>query len=220
MSRIVILGESLAGLCAAHRILDLEEEAEIHIFTEKAEIGLMGEIPGLMQSWPPCPPHWLSNLAAQKPNHESTAVRGAWFLKALGIQLSIRGCIFHLRTRVTAVSENRVDFVGAGQVGSGTLVFNHLIDIRLLQQENPPFWYGVVCRTEDSPASESEFVGKRTDGTTEAWSKERFKERGKWLQTIEWSGTSPGSFITEEVRRGIEQAEAAVETIIQNTAGQ
>ena len=83
MTSIVILGDSLSTLCIGHHILDVAPEAEVSIVTERAEIGLIGEVPGLIPSWPPCPPHWISEMSSQTPTPSSTAVRGSWFLLSL-----------------------------------------------------------------------------------------------------------------------------------------
>ena len=48
MTSIVILGDSLSTLCIGHHILDVAPEAEVSIVTERAEIGLIGEVPGLI----------------------------------------------------------------------------------------------------------------------------------------------------------------------------
>jgi len=211
MTRITILGDSLAALSAAHHMLDKIPEADIHIITERAEIGLIGEVPGLISSWPPCSSHWISEMASQTPNEESTAVRGSWFLKALGIQLSKRGCTFHLRTRVTATSEAEVHFVGAGPMGSSTIPFDHLLDLRPASQELTQ-WHGLVCRTEDSP--EAKLSGNRTDGTTEVWAKEAPERNRIALQKMTWIGEDPTSFITKEVEVGMQLAQTIVDTII------
>ncbi len=211
MTRITILGDSLAALSAAHHMLDKISEADIHIITERAEVGLIGEVPGLTPSWPPCSSHWISEMASQTPNEESTAVRGAWFLKALGIQLSKRGCTFHLRTRVTATSEAEVRFVGAGPMGSSTIPFDHLLDLRPTGQELGQ-WHGLVCRTEDAP--EAKLSGSRSDGTTEVWTKDAPERNKTTLQEMTWMGEDPTSFISNEVEVGMQLAQTIVDTII------
>ena len=55
MIRLVILGDNLASLSGANHALDMYPEMEIQIITERAEIGLVEETPGLLSSWPPCP---------------------------------------------------------------------------------------------------------------------------------------------------------------------
>lgn len=91
MTRLVILGDNLASLCGANHALDMNPEMEIQIITERAEIGLVEEIPGLLSSWPPCPTHWISEMGSQTPEPTSKAVRGSWLQKAMGIQLAKRG---------------------------------------------------------------------------------------------------------------------------------
>ena len=55
MISLVILGDSLASPSAANHAKDLNPEIQIQIITERAEIGLVEETPGLLPSWPPCP---------------------------------------------------------------------------------------------------------------------------------------------------------------------
>ena len=170
MTSIAILGDSLRSLSVGHHILDAAPEAEISIITDRAEIGLIGEVPGMISSWPPCPPHWISDMSTQTPTPSSTAVRGSWFLKAVGIQLSKRGCTFLLRTRVTTTSDKEARFVGGGPMGSGAIKADHILDLRNTSPESKR-WYGFVCRTDDSP--ESAVSGERTDGTTEIWAQDK-----------------------------------------------
>ena len=210
MTMITILGDSLAALAAAHHVLDTTPEADINIITEKAEVGLIGEVPGLISTWPPCPSHWISEMPYQTQN-DSMAVRGSWFMKALGIRLSKRGCRFHLRTRVTTKSETEVQFVGAGTRGSGTITFDHLLDFRPTDQDRVQ-WHGLVCRTED--ARENKISGNRMDGTTEIWTKEPPEHNKTNLQEMMWSGDDPTYFISREVESGMQLAQPIIDTII------
>jgi len=211
MTSITILGDSLSALCVGHQLLDLAPESEVNLITARAEIGLIGEVPGLISSWPPCPPHWISDMSSQTPTDSSTAVRGSWFLKALGIQLSKRGCTFHLRTRVTTASEKEVRFVGAGSMGNGAIQTNHLLDLRQTSQKSAR-WHGFVCRTED--ATRTSVFGDRSDGTTEVWSREIPESNGISLQEMTWAGEQPSTFISGEVELGMKLAKTIVDTII------
>jgi hypothetical protein len=211
MTSITILGDSLSAICVGHRLLDLAPESEVSLITDRAEIGLIGEVPGLISSWPPCPSHWISDMSSQKPATTSTAVRGSWFLKALGIQLSKRGCTFLLRTRVTTASEKEVTFVGAGSMGNGAIQTDHLLDLRQTSQKSAR-WYGFVCRTED--ATRTNVFGDRSDGTTEIWGREIPESNDFSLQEMTWVGEQPSTFISEEVELGIKLAQTIVDTII------
>ncbi len=211
MTSITILGDSLSALCAGHQLLDLAPEAEVSLITDRAEIGLIGEVPGLISSWPPCPPHWISNMSSQTPTDSSSAVRGSWFLKALGIQLSKRGCTFFLRTRVTTASDKEVKFVGAGPMGNGTIQTDHLLDLRQTSQKSA-LWHGFVCRTED--ATQTSVFGDRPDGTTEVWSREIPESNGVFLQEMTWAGEPPSTFISGGVKVGRKVAQTIVDTII------
>ena len=217
MSRLVILGDNLASLSAANHSLDLNPEIEIQMITERAEIGLVGETPGLLSSWPPCPAHWISDMGSQTPEPNSKAVRGSWLQKAMGIQLAKRGCIFHLRTRIITVSDNSIDFVGAGPMGEGSLTFDYLLDFcdDTSSQEQ---WYGAVCRSEDAP--DTRLQGSRPDGTTEVWGSQEHEQNGKWIQTMIWGGEDPKSFIEDQVEMGKQRAENVIETIIQSSSSE
>ena len=215
MIRLVILGDSLASLSSANHVKDLKPEIEIQIITERAEIGLVEETPGLLPSWPPCPAHWISEMRSQTPEPTSDAVRGSWLLKAMGTQLAKRGCIFHLRTRTVAVSSEKIDLVGAGPIGEGSLTFDYLLDFSG-DNSSQPLWYGAVCRSEDSP--ESPRQGSRSDGTTELWSSRELEQNGKWIQTMLWRGEDPNSYIHDQVEMGKERAENVIESIIQSTS--
>ncbi len=215
MTRMVILGDNLASLSAAHHAKDLNPEIEIQLITERAEIGLVEETPGLLPTWPPCPGHWISEMGSQTPEPSSDAVRGAWLLKAMGIQLAKRGCIFQLRTRVASVSDDRIDFVGAGAIGEGSLTFDFLLDF-YGDSGRQTQWFGAVCMSKDSP--KSYLQGSRSDGTTEVWSNQELDQNGKWIQTMTWSGEDPKSFIQTEVETGKERAENVIKAMIQRTS--
>ena len=47
--KIAILGLDLAHLVCSHTILDQNLDTEIHLISEKAEAGLIGELPGLIK---------------------------------------------------------------------------------------------------------------------------------------------------------------------------
>jgi len=211
MTHITILGDTLRALSTAHQIIDHDPEVEISIITDRAEIGLIGEVPGIIASWPPCPPHWISDMSSQAPANSSTAVRGSWFLKALGIQLSKRGCTFHLRTRVTTASDGEVRFVGAGPMGKGAIQTDHTLDLRQAS-ETSTIWHGYVCRKEDRP--QTEVFGDRSDGTTEAWFSEPSEPTGTFLQEMTWHGEHPSEYISGEIQSGIHLAQNIVDTII------
>ncbi len=211
MTSITILGDSLSALCVGHQLLDLAPETEVCLITDRAEIGLIGEVPGLISSWPPCPPHWISGMSSQTPGTSSSAVRSSWFLKALGIQLSKRGCTFLLRTRVTTTSEKEVKFVGAGPLGNGAIQTDHLLDLRQTSQKSAR-WHGFVCRTEDAPRTS--VFGVRSDGTTEVWSSEIPESNGISLQEMTWAGEQPSTYISGEVESGMKLAQTIVDTII------
>ena len=217
MSRLVFLGDNLASLSAANHALDLNPEIEILIITDRAEIGLVDETPGLISTWPPCPAHWISDMRSQTPESDSNAVRGSWLQKAMGIQLAKRGCVFHLRTRIITISDDSIDFVGAGPIGAGSLSFDYILDFCAVNS-NHAQWYGAVCRSEDAPGTSLQ--GSRPDGTTEVWGSHEHEQNGKWIQTMVWRGGNPESFIEDQVEIGKERAEYVIETIIQSASSE
>ena len=217
MSRLVFLGDNLASLSAANHALDLNPEIEILIITDRAEIGLVDEIPGLISTWPPCPAHWISEMGSQTPEPNSNAVRGSWLQKAMGIQLAKRGCVFHLRTRIITISDDSIDFVGAGPIGAGSLSFDYILDF-YADNSSHAQWYGAVCRSEDAPGTSLQ--GSRPDGTTEVWGSHEHEQNGKWIQTMVWRGANPESFIEDQVEMGKERAEYVIETIIQSASSE
>lgn len=217
MTSTVVLGDTLTAICSAHAILDRLPDENVHLLIEKAEMGLLGEGPGLFEEWPPCPPHWISDLASQAPMDNSTAVRRSWFEKAVGTALSRRGCAIHLRTRVTSIENAQVHFVGAGPLGAGFLEYDSLLDFRT-QPRGAVEWTGAVCRTTDAPPVE--IMGDRSDGTTEIWEQGIRKAGGIWLQEMTWRGQDPRWSLAHDIEAGISGARAIVDTIIQKPTGQ
>jgi len=217
MTTTVVLGDTLTAICSAHTILDMRPEEHVHLVIEKAEVGLIGEAPGLFEEWPPCPLHWISELASQAPTDDSTAVRRSWFEKSVGTALSMRGCAIHLRTRVTSIENGQVHFVGAGPMGTGALVYDSLLDLRT-QPRGSEEWSGAVCRTADAPSGE--IAGVRSDGTTEIWVSGGRKDGSIWLQEMTWRGQDPRYALSCDIQAGISEASALVDTIIQKPTGQ
>ena len=73
---LAILGMELSQLVCAHTIFDLKPDSEIHLISERAEAGLIGELPGLI-SQPlsnNIPNEWLGDLGSQIPTTSHTAV--------------------------------------------------------------------------------------------------------------------------------------------------
>ena len=84
MIRLVILGDNLASLSGANHALDMYPEMEIQIITERAEIGLVEETPGLLSSWPPCPPTGYLKWALRLPNRLLRLFEGPGFRRQWG----------------------------------------------------------------------------------------------------------------------------------------
>ena len=217
MTTIAILGGNLVSYSTAHTLLDELPYVVLHLVTERPEIGLMGEGPGIFDRWPPCPPHWISAMESQEPKREHNAVRRSWFEKAMGTELSRRGCTFHLRTRPTSVNNDRLKFVGGGILGSDSINFEHILDFRENEGDNNT-WEGAVCSRGDTP--KSGIIGNRSDDTTEVWWPEKRPNSTKWIQEMSWNGRDPKTSLKQDLERGSAEAKSLVDTIIQNPVGQ
>ncbi|MAH98998.1 MAG: hypothetical protein CMA12_06615 [Euryarchaeota archaeon] len=213
MRNVLILGNTLDALSAAHYILDTCQNIKIQLVAETAEIGLSVEAPGIFEKWPPCPTHWISDMKSQTPTKESTAVRRSWFEKALGIQLSNRGCTIHLKTRTSAISPDQIQVVGAGAIGMGTIHYDAILDFR--HENIGPEWFGGTLSSGlEAPG---EISGVRSDGTTEVWINEEGNRIKNWIQTATWNGEDPRNALVQDIEEGIFKARTKVDTIIQSS---
>ena len=213
MARVGILSGYLEGIVTGHKVLDLFPEAELHLITESAEMGLLGEGPGIFSRWPLVPEHWVSGLGAQTPGDTSTAVRRSWLEKAMATALASRGCTIHLRTRGTERGENgSVSFVGAGLAGKGSIEFDKIVEATPVSNSSKS-WEGGVC-FPDEP-SPTQYSGIRTDGSLEVWWCETPPISATWIQRMTWLGEDPTIALHRDIDRGILSAEALVDTIIQ-----
>ena len=211
MKKVIVLGNTLDALSAAHYILDTCRNTEIQLIAETAEIGLSAEAPGIFKTWPPCPNHWISDMKSQTPNKESTAVRRSWFEKALAIQLSNRGCNIQLKTRVSTITPDHIHVVGAGAIGTSTIHYDVILDFR--QHTIGPEWFGGIISSK-LEASE-EISGIRADGTTEVWINQESEHVNNWIQTTTWNGEDPRNALIQDIEEGIFKAKSKVDTIIQ-----
>ena len=201
--KIAIIGSGIEVFCCGHRLLDLDPELELHIFDEKAESGMFGEEPGIMQSWPITPAAWFGEMYSQTPTEKSTAVRYSWFVKSLSIMLAKRDTTFHLKSRVTKIENNNIHFSGAGVSGTGKLEFTKIIDLR--KKKGGKKWFGAIS----NKIIEGEIYGIRSDNTIEIWS-DKGELEGNFIQIMNWEGKNPNSAITERVLLGIETAELTI----------
>ena len=213
LTSIGIIGGNLRALSAAHTILDCLSGADLHLIEESAEIGLIGEAPGILTSWPVAPPNWVSDLGHQEPTMESTAIRRSWLEKAMATALAARGCTLHLRTRVLSItSGTNISFVGAGFLGSGEMKFDNLLDMRSSESAQPK-WKGGVCLHAHAPPNE--ISGHRPDGTVETWWQGNAPPQTTWVQRMSWNGDNPKTSLEDDIRAGSEAADNLVDTIIQ-----
>ena len=213
MKKIAILGGKLSSLSMAHTLLDYTDSVEIHIIDEKAEIGLIGEYPGIISKWPLFPKHWISTFFSQEPSKEDNAVRHSWLVKAMATQLSKRNTIFHLRTRVLENTNNQLKLSGAGYIGRTTILFDNIFD-NTQDSEDSELWKGGICLSSHAP--NYGIQGKRNDGTIEIWWKkdEDKKCNTQWVQRMKWQGENPEYTIQLQYQRGIELARGYIDTII------
>jgi len=211
MTRIGILGGSMLGIASGHRILDMLSDVDLHLIHEPAEMGLIGEGPGIFSSWPLVPDHWVSHLGEQSPNETSTAVRRSWLEKAMATSLSSRGCTIHLRTRITNLEEDgNVSFVGAGTLGEGTIRFDRTVSA--IGKEPSTTWEGGVFFPKENKHVEN--GGSRSDGSVEVWWRETPPVTPTWIQRMTWLGEDPKSSLLDDINEGILAAERLVDTII------
>ena len=196
----------LSQLVCAHTIFDLKPDSEIHLISERAEAGLIGELPGLI-SQPLSnyiPNEWLGDLGSQIPTTSDTAVRRSWLEKALATKLIERGANLHLRTTIkqnkTKLGENTITFSGAGYSSGSTLLVEKII--KKPANKSSIQWRGGVHNEE---LTGSEHEGHRPDGLVEIWwpaEQEPPRSEGKWLQLMDWIGEDPLLSLEQEVELG------------------
>lgn len=202
MLKISFIDTSLESLCMAQEIMD-NLDCEIHFFSEDAEVGLFGELPGIISKWPLIPSSWTTSMYSQSYKPTCTAVRRSWFEKAIAISLAKRNTFFHLRTRITNFEDKKVEFSGAGFSGSGTLDFDKIF--RISRESNNTIWYGGVTTTEMTP-NPSLIIGKRSDSTIEVWANHKLPQDINWIQKMSWKGKTPKNSIESDIVMGIQRA--------------
>ncbi|MED5231896.1 MAG: hypothetical protein VYB30_05990 [Candidatus Thermoplasmatota archaeon] len=210
--RIAIVGIELSQLVCAHTILDQNPRTEIHLISEKAEAGLIGELPGLI-SQPlsnNIPDNWIDELGSQKPTKSNTAVRRSWLEKAMATKLVERGTNLHLRTTINSTKSplgETIHLSGAGFSSGSTIQVEKVI--KKPYNTNNIQWRGGVHNEE---LIGSDYEGHRPDGLVEIWwpaDQEPPRSEGKWLQLMEWEGEDPRISLKQEVELGRSLAENA-----------
>ena len=187
--RIVFMDCSLSSMICAHKLLDSQEDLEIHLVTEAFEVGMYGESPGLIttSSWPMLRPHWISDSGFDHPTNAShTAIKSSWLRKAVAISLSGRGAKFHTGTRRTSISTNdsSIQLSYPGSRSRVLIEFDHIVHS---EKESGTSWNGaIVTRPPDWPCS----MGLRPDGSFEIWWKGNDSPNSP-LQVMEWIGIDP-----------------------------
>lgn len=203
--KIAIRGIGLAQLVCGHTILDQKPYTEIHLISEKAEAGLIGELPGLIVEpfSETVPFNWISQLSSQNPTTSNTAVRRSWLEKAMATKLVERGANIHLRTTTTQTQSKSGELLhlsGAGYSTGSTLVVEKIISAP--NNENLGRWCGGVHNEE---LTGSDYEGHRPDGLIEIWwpaHEPTPLANGKWLQRMEWEGEDPRESLKQEVEIG------------------
>ena len=207
--KIAILGLDLAHLVCSHTILDQNLDTEIHLISEKAEAGLIGELPGLIKEpfSETIPSNWISRLGSQNPTKNNTAERRSWLEKAMATKLVERGANLHLRTTTNQTQSESGELLhlsGAGYSTGSTLVVEQIISAP--NNENLGRWCGGVHNEE---LTGSDYEGHRPDGLIEIWwpaDDKPPRAEGKWLQLMEWEGEDPRKSLKEEVNLGLSLA--------------
>ena len=201
--RLVFTATTLETLCMAHRILD-KISCEIHFITSTAEIGLFGESPGMISIWPLIPTHWGSSLYSQQPTENSLCIRRSWFEKSVAISLAKRDVIFHLKTRITKINAESLEFTGAGFSGSGKISFNEIFHVS--DVKDTKLWFGGIT-TQKYDYDTGTIVGIRSDSTFEIWGRDELPNHINWIQKMSWNGSNPKNSIEISVREGINRAD-------------
>ena len=203
--RLAIIGIELSQLVCAHTILDNHPGAELHLISDRAEAGLIGELPGLITQplSNTIPNEWIGDLGSQTPTSSDTAVRRSWLEKAMATKLVERGVNLHLRTttqRDQTGSGESITLSGAGY-SSGSKLFVEKV-ITKSENKSSTFWKGGVHNEE---LNGSDHEGHRPDGLVEIWwpaEQEPPRSDGKWLQLMDWAGEDPSLSLEQEVELG------------------
>ena len=203
--KIAIVGIELSQLVCAHTIFDLNPDAEVPLISERAEAGLIGELPGLI-SQPlsnTIPNEWIGDLGSQIPTSSDTAVRRSWLEKAMATKLVERGAKLHLRTttqRDKIEPGESITLSGAGSSSGSTLLVDKVI--KKSENKSSTYWKGGVHNEEFTG---SDYEGHRPDGLVEIWwpaEEEPPRSDGKWLQLMDWAGEDPTLSLEKEVELG------------------
>ena len=203
--RIAIIGIELSQLVCAHTLLDKHPDMEVHLISERAEAGLIGELPGLITNplSNTIPNEWIGDLGSQLPTSSDTAVRRSWLEKAITTKLVERGVNLHLRTttqRGKTDSGESITLSGAGYSSGSTLLFEKVITKP--ENKSSTYWKGGVHNEE---LNGSDYEGHRPDGLVEIWwpaEQEPPRSDGKWLQLMDWVGKDPALSLEHEVELG------------------
>jgi len=175
-------------MMCAHMILDASIDADVHLVTDRFEIGMYGETPGIidMAEWPIANPDWLSKTGFVHPNEGDTAIRSSWLKKSMAISLAGRGAKFHTGTRTTEVDmETKTAILSYPGAKTETKIkFDHIVTPT---EEADRVWRGAV--TNEPPTWEA-ITGRRPDRTHEVWW-EGVGGPLNPLQVMEWKGQDP-----------------------------
>ena len=178
---------------------------EVHLISERAEAGLIGELPGLITNplSNTIPNEWIGDLGSQLPTSSATAVRRSWLEKAMATKLVERGANLHLRTTTQlgkTESGESITLSGAGYSSGSTLLVEKVITKP--ENKSSSYWKGGVHNEE---LNGSDYEGHRPDGLVEIWwpaEQEPPRSDGKWLQLMDWVGKDPALSLEQEVELG------------------
>ena len=177
----------------------------MHLISERAEAGLIGELPGLITQplSNTIPNEWIGDLGSQTPTSSDNAVRRSWLEKAMATKLVERGANLHLRTttqRDQTGSGESITLSGAGYSSGSKLSVEKVITKS--ENKSSTFWKGGVHNEE---LNGSDHEGHRPDGLVEIWwpaEQEPPRSDGKWLQLMDWVGEDPALSLEQEVELG------------------
>ena len=183
-------------MICAHMILDASRDADVHMVTDRFEVGMYGEAPGIISEsvWPIARDHWLSKTGFNHPGAGDTAIRSSWMKKSMAISLADRGAHFHTGTHTTEESTEGKEVTLSYPGGKTTtrIAFDYLV---VANQLSDRVWRGAVTTKR---SSEEFITGRRPDGTYELWWEGRVQPQNP-LQLMEWAGEDPREALREAV---------------------
>lgn len=197
--RILALDDSIRSLAFSLTIQNSGASNEIHMVSEKTEIGLSDALkPGTKRDSHPM----LQGIARHMPMMAVTGsfLRNSWVQRGLAIESVSNGLNIHFRSAVNEVDRGVFEFHGtAGSSLSASEQFDY---VSYPPQANAGIlWHGAVS----TKSLAAEVSRDRGDGTFETWSRTPIKDSGI-LQHGRWVGEEPNEAVVMAIREGVAEA--------------